>query len=118
MRSLFSLRHWWGIGGAFVIKKSRGLPRFQHPRVRTQVVERANHRVADAQLLTPTERLQLRGVEEDEGTVADPPAGAAGVVPLWGQTKPFGDPAERVVHFAVFIRAEVHHVHRVGRLLD
>src|SRR5688500_11256163 len=73
------------------------VPRLDHPRVRAQVVERANHRVADAQLLPPAERLQLRGVEEDERAVADPPARPAGVVHLRLQPQPVTNPTERVI---------------------
>src|SRR6188768_1206058 len=89
---------------------------FQHPRVGAEVVQRTDHGFADAQRLPPAERLEFRGVEEDERAVADPPARAAGVPALRAQPQALADPAERVIDLTVLVGAEVDDVHRLSGL--
>src|SRR5262249_39811381 len=47
------------------------------------------------------------GVEEDEWAVADPAAFSAGIAATGRKTQVGADPAQRIVHGAVFVSAEV-----------
>ena len=88
----------------------------QEPRVRLEVLERPDHALADRQRRLPAERADLRAVEEDERAVADPAALAARVDALGRQAEVLADPADRVVHLAVLVGAQVEDVDLVRRL--
>src|SRR5262249_17370968 len=90
----------------------------QHPRVLLQVPQGAQDPLADRQLRPPAEGAHLAGVQEDEGAVADPAALAAGVAAPRGDPQLSADPAERVVHRAVLLGAQVEDVHRLPRPVD
>src|SRR5690349_16498351 len=67
------------------LKQLRGLP---------QVIDRPLHALPDRQLGLPSQRTDLRRIQEDEGTVADPSALAAGVASLRTDAQLLADPAE------------------------
>src|SRR5581483_476035 len=93
-------------------------PFLKHPRLALQVLQRADHGVADGEGWRPAERADFFGVEEDERAVADPAALAAGVFAIRVQSEMRGNPAERLVDVAVLVGAEVEHVDQVLALAD
>src|SRR5581483_11373675 len=72
-------------------------------------------RLANAELRLPAEAPHLPGIEEDEGVVPDPAALTAGIAAFRVKLEVAGDPADRIVHLAIFIGAEVEDVDLVPR---
>src|SRR5262249_18379156 len=91
---------------------------FDDPRIGAEIVEGGQDGLANGQPRFPAQGTDLAGIEEDEGTVADPAAFPTAVVPLRLDVEPFTDPAQRLIDRAVFVRAEVEDVERRRRLVE
>src|SRR4051795_11251819 len=89
------------------------LPMLQYPLIGLKIFQGANHTLANAELRPPAERPHLGGVEKDKRAVADPAALAARVAPLGRHAQVRADPAERFVHSAVLLGAQVEDIDRI-----
>src|SRR2546428_14090230 len=90
----------------------------KQPRVRLKVLHRLLHPLPDGQLRLPSEPANFFRIQKDERAVAGPAPVAAGVPPLGVDAEFLADPADRVVHLAVVVRAEAVYVHLTPGLGD
>src|ERR1039458_3730440 len=79
----------------------------EHPFIVLQELDRPNNSFTDAQLGRPAEFPDSRAIQENERAVTDPTALAAAVPNLRGDAQMLGDPADRIIHLAVLVQAQV-----------
>src|SRR5260221_263192 len=89
----------------------------QDPPGRARVLWRAHDPLLDGELGAPAERADARAIEEDERAIAHPAALSAGVAQLRREAERARDPADGIVHLAVFICAQIEHIHGRGAAL-
>src|ERR1700722_5112411 len=84
------------------------------PRVRDEIVNRALDCITNGPRRVPAGGADLRGVEKDEGIVADPTPIAAAVGQRRLEPEALANPTHRIVHGAESVDAEVEDVEAVG----
>src|ERR1700722_14083901 len=92
--------------------------RFHCGDVRADELDRGQNRLPDGQSRFPAQRANPRAIEQDKWAIPDPAAFASGVCKLRMQPQMFANPADGVVDFAIFVRAEIEDVYLAVRPLN
>src|SRR5262249_25940839 len=93
-------------------------PPIEEPRMLLEVAQGSDDTLTDGQRGVPSQRTDLRAVEEDEGAVADPSPLASRVRPLGRHAEMLRDPSDRIVHLTVLVGPEVEDVDLPARVRD
>src|ERR1700691_1474236 len=92
--------------------------RFHCGGVRADELDRGQNRLPDGQSRLPAPGADPRAIEQDKWAIPDPAAFASGVCKLRMQPQMFANPADGVVDFAIFVRAEIEDVYFAVRPIN
>src|SRR3984957_10217033 len=86
--------------------------------VRAHELDRGQNRLLDGQSRPPPQRADPGAIQQDKRPIPNPASFASGVCKLRMQPQMFANPADRVVHFAILVGAEIENVYLVARPID
>src|ERR1019366_4949165 len=88
-----------------------------NPRIGPEIIESPDDAIVDRNFRRPAQTSDLRAVEEDERTVTDPTALAAGVRQTRRDAETLRNPANGLIHFAILVGTKVVDVNAGHRIL-